>query len=51
MAKIKVGDLMWRFAAWQNPLTGSPSAPLESVAAVDAYSPSLMPRASTRSPP
>ena len=46
MAKIKVGDLMWRFAAWQNPLTGSPSAPLESVAAVDAYSPSLMPRAS-----
>ena len=46
MLKAKVGELIWRFAAWQNPLTGSPSAPLESVALVDAYSPSLMPRGS-----
>ena len=46
MAKGKAGDLAARFVAWNNPLTGTPSAPLESVAVVNAYSPSLMPRAS-----
>jgi uncharacterized membrane protein len=43
---VNAGEWIWRFAAWQNPLTGSPSAPLESVALVDAYTPSLMPRES-----
>jgi uncharacterized membrane protein len=46
MVRINPGELIWRFVAWQNPLTGSPSAPLESVALVDAYTPSLMPRSS-----
>jgi uncharacterized membrane protein len=36
-----------RLARWQNPVVASPAAPLESVAALDALGPSLMPRTST----
>jgi uncharacterized membrane protein len=35
-----------RLARWQNPVVASPAAPLESVAALDALGPSLMPRTS-----
>jgi uncharacterized membrane protein len=35
-----------RFGAWLNPVTSSPSAPLETAAFIDSYGPSLMPRTS-----
>ena len=35
-----------RFAGWLNPVVASPAAPLETVAAMDALGPSLMPRTS-----
>lgn len=35
-----------RLGAWLNPVTGSPSAPLETAALIDSYGPSLMPRTS-----
>jgi uncharacterized membrane protein len=46
-----VGGVDWseqarRLARWQNPVVASPAAPLESVAALDALTPSLMPRTS-----
>ena len=46
-----VGDAGWpdlgrRLARWLNPVVASPAAPLETFAALDALSPSLMPRTS-----
>ena len=46
-----VGDIRWsdqaiRLARWQNPVVASPAAPLETVAALFALEPSLMPRTS-----
>jgi uncharacterized membrane protein len=48
---IRVRDVDWseqagRLARWLNPVMSSPAAPLESVAALDALGPSLMPRTS-----
>ena len=39
-------DLVRRLARWQNPVVASPGAPLETVSALDAIAPSLMPRTS-----
>jgi uncharacterized membrane protein len=46
-----VGEVDWpgsarRLASWLNPVVASPAAPLETVAALDALAPSLMPRTS-----
>jgi uncharacterized membrane protein len=39
-------DRIRRLAGWLNPVVASPAAPLETVAALDALGPSLMPRTS-----
>ena len=39
-------DQVGRLAGWLNPVVASPAAPLETFAALDALSPSLMPRTS-----
>jgi uncharacterized membrane protein len=46
-----LGEVRWsdqgrRLAGWLNPVVASPAAPLETVAALDALGPSLMPRTS-----
>ena len=46
-----LGEIPWsdqaiRLARWQNPVVASPAAPLETVAALNALGPSLMPRTS-----
>jgi uncharacterized membrane protein len=46
-----LGEVGWsdgvrRLARWQNPVVASPGAPLETVAALEALGPSLMPRTS-----
>jgi uncharacterized membrane protein len=48
---VRLREIRWseqarRLARWQNPVVASPSAPLESFAALDALGPSLMPRTS-----
>src|ERR687895_304290 len=37
-------DQVWRLARWLTPVAASPATPLETIAAVDALRPSLMPR-------
>jgi uncharacterized membrane protein len=44
--EVRLSDQARRLAKWQNPVVASPAAPLESVAALDALGPSLMPRTS-----
>jgi uncharacterized membrane protein len=49
--KARLGEISWpdqgrRVAKWLNPVVASPAAPLETVAAMDALGPSLMPRTS-----
>ena len=43
---IRWRDQAFRLARWQNPVVASPAAPLETVAALFALEPSLMPRTS-----
>jgi uncharacterized membrane protein len=43
---IRWSDQAIRLARWQNPVVASPAAPLETVAALNALGPSLMPRTS-----
>ncbi|MET0477673.1 MAG: hypothetical protein ABW222_06905 [Actinomycetota bacterium] len=43
---IRWRDQAIRLAKWQNPVVASPAAPLETVAAMFALEPSLMPRTS-----
>ena len=43
---IRWRDQAFRLARWQNPVVASPAAPLETVAAMFALEPSLMPRTS-----
>src|SRR4029453_9018865 len=48
---VVTSDASWpergrRLARWLNPVVASPAAPLETFAALDALSPSLMPRTS-----
>jgi uncharacterized membrane protein len=44
--EISWTDQTRRLARWQNPVVASPSAPLETVAALTSLGPSLMPRTS-----
>jgi hypothetical protein len=44
---VRLSDQARRLARWQNPVVASPAAPLETVAALFALEPSLMPRTST----
>lgn len=41
------GALAGNVIRWANPITSSPSAPLETVALIDSFGPSLMPHSST----
>jgi uncharacterized membrane protein len=46
LGEVDWSDQVRRLARWQNPVVASPGAPLETVAALDALGPSLMPRTS-----
>ena len=46
LREVRWSDRARRLARWQNPLVASPGAPFETVAALDALGPSLMPRTS-----
>jgi uncharacterized membrane protein len=46
LGEVGWSDQVRRLARWQNPVVASPGAPLETVAALDSLSPSLMPRTS-----
>jgi len=46
LREVRWSEQARRLARWQNPVVASPAAPLESVAALDALGPSLMPRTS-----
>jgi uncharacterized membrane protein len=46
LGEVRWSDQARRLARWQNPVVASPAAPLETVAALDALGPSLMPRTS-----
>jgi uncharacterized membrane protein len=46
LGEVDWSDRVRRLARWQNPVVASPAAPLETVAALFALEPSLMPRTS-----
>jgi uncharacterized membrane protein len=46
LREVRWSDRARRLAGWLNPVVASPAAPLETVAALDALGPSLMPRTS-----
>jgi uncharacterized membrane protein len=46
LGEVDWSDRLRRLARWQNPVVASPGAPLETVSALDALGPSLMPRTS-----
>jgi uncharacterized membrane protein len=46
LREVRWSDQSQRLAGWLNPVVASPAAPLESMAALDALGPSLMPRTS-----
>jgi hypothetical protein len=44
LGEVRWSDQVQQLARWLNPVAASPAAPRETVAALDAFGPSLMPR-------